>query len=328
MPDPHTPENVIAIPGDRLKYFPVTMFAILMGLSGLSIAWLKAADWFGAPTLISRGLVWADTLIFAGILITYLLKGIRYPQEVAHEFHHPVRINFFAALSISLLLLATIYLEVYRPAAFWLWSVGAGLQLFFTLNTLSYWIGNNLEIQHSNPAWFIPIVGNVIVPVAGVEFVGNDLLIFYFSIGIFFWVVMTAILFNRIIFHHQMAAKFTPTLFIFIAPPAVAMIAYVRMTGHFDFFATMLLDLALFFTLLVLFMVRSFLGLRYFISWWAFTFPLTAVTIATMVAWHMTRHPLYYGLSWALLALATSVVLVVAWQTLRHMFRKEICVME
>jgi tellurite resistance protein len=139
---------------------------------------------------------------------------------------------------------------------------------------------------------------------------------------------MTAIIFNRIIFHHQMAAKFTPTLFIFIAPPAVAMISYVRMTGHFDFFATMLLDLGLFFTLLVLFMFRSFLGLRYFISWWAFTFPLTAVTIATMVAWHATKHGAYYWLSWGLLILASVVVFVVAWQTLRHMFKKEICVME
>jgi len=225
MSDQHTPENVISIPGNRLKYFPVMMFAVIMGLSGLSIAWLKAADWFGASPLVAQFLVWSDTAIFAGILVTYLLKWILYPKEVAHEFGHPVRINFFAALSISLLLMATIYLEVYRPAAFWLWSSGATLQLFFTLNTLRYWIGNNLEIQHSNPAWFIPIVGNVIVPVAGTAFVGNDLLIFYFSIGIFFWIVMTAILFNRIIFHHQMAAKFTPTLFIFIAPPAVAMIA-------------------------------------------------------------------------------------------------------
>jgi len=262
------------------------------------------------------------------IALTYLMKLLLYPSEVKEEFRHPVRINFFAASTISLLLLATIYLSINRQIAFWLWLAGAAGHLYFTLNTLSFWINRNMEIQHSNPAWFIPIVGNIIVPVAGSAFVGNEILVFFFAIGLFFWVVMTAIIFNRIIFHHQLAAKFTPTLFIFIAPPAVGMVAYYKITHAFDFMTMTLLDLGIFFTFLVFFMFRSFMGLRYFISWWAFTFPLAAVTIAVMLAYHLTHLSLYKWLALIFLTAATLAVLIVAWQTLRHMLRKEICVME
>ena len=328
MPDLHTPENVEAIPGNRLQYFPIMMFAVTMGLSGLTIAYIKAAELYGIPPIIGQSLVWLVSGIFCLIALTYLLKLILYPAEVKAEFQHPVRINFFAASTISLLLLAIIYLSINRQVAFGLWIVGAVGHLYFTLNTLSFWINRNMEIQHSNPAWFIPIVGNIIVPVAGSAFAGPEILVFFFSVGLFFWIVMTAIIFNRIIFHHQMAAKFTPTLFIFIAPPAVGMVAYYKITHNFDFMTMTLLDLGIFFTFLVLFMFKNFVGLKFFISWWAFTFPMAAVTIAVMLAYHVTHLALYKWLGMIFLAVATLVVGVVAWQTLRHMAKKEICVME
>ncbi|MFX4155809.1 C4-dicarboxylate ABC transporter, partial [Aliarcobacter butzleri] len=76
-----------------------------------------------------------------------------------------------------------------------------------------------------NPAWFIPIVGNLIVPLAGVGIVDNTILYFYFSIGIFFWINLFAIILNRIIFHNQFAPKLKPTHFILIAPPAIGFIS-------------------------------------------------------------------------------------------------------
>jgi tellurite resistance protein len=185
-----------------------------------------------------------------------------------------------------------------------------------------------MELKHSNPAWFIPIVGNVLVPVAGVGMIDINLLMYYYSIGLFFWIVLTSILVNRIIFHHQMAVKFIPTLFIFIAPPAVAFIAYIKMYGEFDMFASILYNLALFFSFLLFFMYKNFLNLKFFISWWAFTFPLAAVTIASMVAFKVTNSATYEYFSYLFLFITTIVVLIVAYQTIKHMLKKEICIME
>lgn len=40
-------------------------------------------------------------------------------------------------------------------------------------------------------------------------------------------------------------------------------------------------------------MGRSFQRLSFFVSWWAFTFPLDAITIASMVAYQVTRNSVY-----------------------------------
>ena len=101
-----------------------------------------------------------------------------------------------------------------------------------------------MDIHHSNPAWFIPIVGNLVVPVGGVGIFSNEILMFYFSIGIFFWIIMLSIILNRIIFHKQFAAKFMPTLFILIAPPSVGLLAYFKMFQTLDLFAVILYSFA------------------------------------------------------------------------------------
>jgi len=314
---------------NRLKFFPIMMFAIVMGLSGLAIVYEKAHEMFGIPSLIGKGLLILDSTILAILILVYLSKMLKYFSEVKHEFNHPVRINFFAAVAISFLLLSVAFHPVNKSVAFYLFTIGTVLQTYFTLRTISFWINRNLEIQHSNPAWFIPIVGNVLVPVAGAGFVDANLLMYYFSIGLFFWVVLTAILINRIIFHHQLAGKFMPTLFIFIAPPAVAFIAYLKMNGmQYDMFASALYNLALFFTFLLLFMYKNFLNLKFFISWWAFTFPLTAVTIASMLAYKLTHIVIYKYLAFAFTVLSTIVIIIVAAKTVQNMLKGNICIQE
>jgi tellurite resistance protein len=218
---------------------------------------------------------------------------------------------------------------VNKDVAYYCFILGTILQTYFTLRTISFWINQNLKLDHSNPAWFIPIVGNVLVPVAGAGFADINLLMYYFAIGLFFWIVLTAILINRIIFHHQLAGKFMPTLFIFIAPPAVAFIAYLKMNGmHYDMFASGLYNLAIFFTFLVLFMYKNFLNLKFFISWWAFTFPLTAATIASMLAFKLTHIVIYKYLAFFFMLMATLVIFLVAIRTLQHMLKGEICIDE
>lgn len=316
------------IPSNRLKFFPIMMFAIIMGLSGLTIVFQKAGEVLHFGSIYGLVLSQFDTILFIAILLTYLAKTLKYFDEVKKEFSHPVRINFFAASAISLLLLSVVYHQINHTIAQYCFVIGTVLQTFFTFYTISFWINKNMEIQHSNPAWFIPIVGNVLVPVAGSGMVDVNLLMYYFAVGIFFWIVLTSILINRIIFHHQLAAKFVPTLFIFIAPPAVAFIAYVKMYGAFDAFASILYNLALFFSFLLLFMYRNFLNLNFFISWWAFTFPLAAVTIASMLAYKKTSIVIYSYFSYFFMFITTVVVILVAIRTLQHMLKKEICIAE
>lgn len=312
----------------RLRFFPVMLFAVVMGFSGLAIVYQKNAEVFGFPASIGSALAILDIAFFAAIALLYIAKCIKYPEEVKSEFKHPVRVNFFAAVSISLLLLSIVFHDISATITFFTFFAGLILHTFFTFYTISFWINHNFEIQHSNPAWFIPIVGNVIIPVAGAGHVSDDLLLFYFSIGIFFWVVLFTVIFYRIIFHHQLAQKFIPTLFILIAPPAVGFLAYIKLGYGYDLFAKLLFDLGIFFTVLVFFMFKNFTNLKFFISWWAFTFPMAAVTISAILSYKITHEPFYKFLSYGLSAATTLIVLIVAVRTVEHMFKKEICVQE
>lgn len=313
---------------NRLKFFPIMMFAIVMGLSGLTIMYQKAALWLNFPTLIGTCLMSLTTLVFLIVSITYLSKFFKYKMAVQKEFSHPIRINFFAAVSISMLMLAIIYKEVFPTISALFWYPGTLLHFILTMYTISFWINHNQELDHSNPAWFIPIVGNVLVPIAGAGFASQGILMYFFSAGIFFWVILFAILLNRIIFHHQLAMKFMPTMFILIAPPAVGFIAYFKMFETVDVFATMLFNLALFFTLLIAFMYQNFVKIKFFISWWAFVFPLAAMAISAMLMYHHTHDAALQLLSYVMIAVTTVIVAIVIYQTLLHMQKGEICIQE
>ena len=321
-------EEIKSIPSDRLQFFPIMMFAIVMGLAGLTLVFKKVSEALYLPSVIYTIMMIGTTIIFFIITFMYLKKIMKHKEEVKKEFSHPIRINFFAASSISILILSMVYKNTIDPIAQIFFIIGAVFHIFFTFYTIKFWINNNLEMQHSNPAWFIPIVGNLIVPIAGKGFVDDSILYFYFSIGIFFWIILFSIILNRIIFHNQFAPKFMPTLFILIAPPAIGFISYIKLTGSLDFFAQILFNLGLFFTILVFFMYKNFINIKFFISWWAFTFPMAAVTLATVLMYDLTQKWFYGLLSYILMTITTVIIYLVAKQTIIHMNKKEICIME
>ena len=94
------------------------------------------------------------------------------------------------------------------------------------------------------------------------------------------------------------------------------------------FFAQILFSLALFFTILVAFMYKNFVKIKFFISWWAFTFPLAAVTLSSILMYELTKKDFYIFLSYTLAMITTLIVILVAVATIKHMAKKEICIME
>ncbi|RBQ28716.1 SLAC1 anion channel family protein [Aliarcobacter vitoriensis] len=321
-------ESIKAIPSNRLQFFPIMMFATVMGLGGLTLVFERLYATFNFPKIFATTLISITTILFFTLVFTYLLKIIKYKEEVIKELNHPVRINFFAASSISMLILSATYRDYYMEASEMFFYVGAILHIFFTFYTIRFWINSDFEIVHSNPAWFIPIVGNLIVPISGIGFVDSQILIFYFSIGIFFWIILFSIILNRVIFHKSFAAKFMPTMFILIAPPAIGFISYIKLNQTLDFFSQMLFSLAIFFVILLFFMYKNFLKIKFFISWWAFTFPMAAVSLSTILMYDLTRNSFYEILAYILSAMTTIIVLLVTFKTIEHILKKEICIME
>lgn len=311
---------------DRLTHFPVSFFSTVMGTAGLVIAWEQALQALGLPADALRWAVLVVALQLTVIGGIYALKVLRRPEAVREELRNPVKLNFFATMSISLVLLAIASARFWPGPAEGLWMAGAGLHLLFTLYVLNVWMHrSDFEPHHMNPAWFIPVVGNVLVPVAGARFGHIEISWFFFSIGMVFWGVLFAIIINRILFHQPLPQRLMPTLFILIAPPAVGFIAYVGLTGGVDPIARVLLGIALFLTLLLLVQIPRFARLRFFLSWWAYSFPLAAVTTASFVMARVSGETGYVWLAEGLLVLTTAVIVLLLVMTVAEIRVKGIC---
>jgi len=313
----------------RLQNFPVAWFAMIMGLTGLTLAWRKAEEILNLSIALSPWLLLLATGLFVLLAALYSAKIIKYRVEASKEWAHPIRMHFVPAVSIALILLSIAWLPVSAPYSRLLWIAGVALHLILTLYVITQWMHHSkFEIVHLNPAWFIPVVGNILVPIAGVEHAPLEVSWFFFSIGVVFWPVLLTIILYRVIFHASLPERLMPTLFILIAPPAVGFISYVKLTGGVDAFAHVLYHSALFFTLLLFTQVRRFANLKFFLSWWAYSFPLAAITIASLVMFQHTGGTLFLRLSGILLGIATVVIAGLLARTALAIKRQEICVEE
>lgn len=313
----------------RLQYLPISFFATVMGLSGLTIAWEKAQEVYGIHYGMDYALAGLTSLVFMILLSLYVSKLFKHTSSVVGELKHPVKLSFFPAISISFLLLSVVFLSLSKAISLPLWVIGSSLHLMFTLYVINVWMHHeHFQVNHINPAWFIPAVGNVLVPIAGVAHGFIDISWFFFSIGLLFWIILMSIFFNRILFHHPLDKHLLPTLFILIAPPAVGFISYMRLNGELDSFARILYFAGLFLTLLLLSQAGRFVKLPFFLSWWAYSFPLAAITIASFVFFEKTGTQFYLYIASGLFALLNFVLLVLLVKTGTAIRNKRICLPE
>ncbi|RLK50241.1 tellurite resistance protein [Alkalispirillum mobile] len=318
------------LPGRSLEHMPIPLFATVMGTAGLALAWRAAEGAWGWSAGISVGLTVLVVALFAFLSVAYVMKFVRYRDAVKAEFHHPVKMNFFPAISISLVLVAMLL----QPHVTWLagafWLLGAALHITFTLVVMSIWIGQRqFEIAHINPAWFIPVVGNVLMPLAGVPLGFVELSWFFFSVGVVFWLVLMTLMFYRFIFHDPLPERLLPTLAILLAPPAVGFLAWTDLNGgDINAFGRVLYYTGLFTFLLLVIRARGFGRLPFFLSWWAYSFPVAAFSIATLTMASMVPSTFLAVVGALLVLLTTALVIALVVMTLKAARAGKICVPE
>ncbi|SMX48036.1 SLAC1 anion channel family protein [Maliponia aquimaris] len=313
--------------GHRLEYFPIPFFASVMGLSGMTLALHVAELQAGWPPLASSAALALTVAVFVGLSAIYTLKALRYPNAVAQEWRHPVKLSFFPALTISLLLIATALQAVQPGIARALWVVGALGQAGLTLAVLSNWIGHRpFQTVHISPAWFIPAVGNVVAPVAGVSLGFVESSWVFFAAGLVFWMVLLVLVMNRLIFHDPLPGRMVPTIAILIAPPAVAFLSWLQLNGGvLDATARLFYGTTIVFALLALTQVPKLRGQSFALSWWALSFPVATLTIATFRFGTLAGSPAHTTAGFACLALLVVIVAVLIGLTARAVARHEIC---
>jgi tellurite resistance protein len=312
---------------ERLKNFPVSFFAVVMGSAGATIAWQRMEKLLQWNHYLSTILLGISILIFLTIFFVYLTKIFKYSHEVQKEFRNTTKLSFFPAISISLLLLSIATMTIHSFTSMILWMIGTVMHFIFSIMVISIWLKHpSLEINAISPAWFIPVVGNILVPIAGVAYASSEISWFFFSVGFVFWVALFTILLYRLIFHNPMPEKLLPTLFILIAPPAVGFISYVKLTDTVDFMARILYYFAVFIFILMMPQLRMLARIKYYLSWWAYTFPMAALTIATILMYHHLHIEFFQYVALVLLMLLSGIVILLIFMTVTAMKNKRICI--
>jgi tellurite resistance protein len=312
----------------RLANFHITFFAIVLGMAGFTLAVQKAGSLLHFLHPASTGLLWLTAALFVLVSVIYLYKGIACPGAIRSELNHPVKINFFPLVAKILLVLSIVMLERNMTVSFYGWALGTALQFVASIFVISEWIQHErFKIEHMTPGWFIPIVGSIIVPIAGVKHGFVELSWFFFSVGLVFWLILLVIVLYRMFFHAPIAERLMPTLFILFAPPAIGFIAYVRLTGgSLDGFGRVLYYFALFMFFLVLYQLPRLLKIRFYLSWWAYSFPLAAKTLASFLMLSLIQSPFFSCIAWFELVFLALIIIILVVKTALAVSRGEICV--
>src|SRR5690625_4233175 len=185
-----------------IQYFPIALFSSVMGVAGVAISIRLFEMIQGWNNIISNIVMFIATLMF--IINGYILihRTVHFRKGVKMDLNHPVKMNFFGAISISLLLLAVLYYDMNISISFFIWVIEALLQIWLTLVILSKLIWEKkFQLDQFNASWFITIVGNVVVPLASVFHVEPLINWIFFSVVIVFSIIYFTIFINRIFFH-------------------------------------------------------------------------------------------------------------------------------
>ena len=271
-----------------LKHLTPGWYAVVMGLSGLALAWQRARPLMGEAAgqvaLLLGGLAGA---VFAALALATLLRARHHPQAWADDCHHPVRHTLVATLPIALILLAAVAVAAHGPgpAVQALWWAGAMAQLATTVWVLARWwrppAAGGLQWASATPALFLPIVGNVLVPLAGVPLGHADWSAAQLGIGLMFWPVVLGLIVARIAITGLWPERLLPSAFIFIAPPAAVGLALLQLGAPLQV-VWGLWGMALFALLWVGTLLPRIAKLPFSLAHWGMSFPLASLAALTL----------------------------------------------
>lgn len=308
-----------------LSYLPVALFGSVMGLTGLSSAWKLASELYGMPLWVSQAIGALAIIVFLLVGAGYAVKAATGFRSVKAEFQHPIAGNLFGTLFISLLLIPIPLSNYSLVLARGIWVIGTIGMILFAWIIVSRWLGNRQHPTHATPAWIVPVVGLIDIPLAApaLQLEGVDeVLMFALGLGLFFAIPLFTLIMSRLVFEEPISAPLQPSLMILAAPFAVGFSAYVTVTGEVDRFASALY-------MLMVFMLTVLAGrLRYLaiscpfrLSWWAVSFPLAAATVTALRYAQYKPNMFTHSVAITLLAGVTFILLAMTLGTLMNAFR-------
>ncbi|MGX9962889.1 SLAC1 anion channel family protein [Roseomonas sp. F4] len=293
-----------------IAHLPLPLLVLPMGLGGVGMAWREAAVSLGMPGFLGEALLVLTALVWLLVVGAQILRALLYPEAMAAEFRHPVRVAFAAAPTIALMILSGAVYPYAPGFGAALWCIAVPLHLIVAMGLLRRVLAGRAEVAMLAPPLLVPFVGNILAPVFGARMGFHDASWMMFGVGLLMWLAILPLLLYRLIAGPALPLAMRPSVAIFLAPPAVGALALIALTGESHSLSLVFTGVALLIAMSLLSLAGEFARVPFSLSWWSFTFPTAAFAVLLMAEGF---HPLLSGLA---LAVTTGLTGWIAWRTL------------
>ncbi|WP_405575125.1 hypothetical protein OG317_35130 [Streptomyces sp. NBC_01167] len=297
-------------------------FAIPLGFAGLGGAWTVAAVTLGAPEWID-GIFYAIGavlwLLFSTVYIGERLRNTREFRDDRESAVSGAGAAFLPVVGILLLAHFGQYMPL-QAARTVCWILVAALAIV-AAQLFAHWLTGQLTFKQLHPGYFLPLVAGPFIASIGLSSVhAVPAARTALGVGTFFWVIIGGVITARLITAGPLPVPVIPSLSVLLAPPATGGIAtFFAYPGPIGPLQLAFFGVFIMMVLIQIALFRAYINLPFNLNFWNFTFPVSA---SANYGLHWLDEATFDGrrqLAWAIVCLATVIVLAIAAATVRSL---------
>ena len=304
---------------------PISLFSIPLGLAGLGGAWTAAEDLLGASDIPATAAYALATAVWIAFTLAYVVGTVTGESGTFRmDLRHPLLGPLTAYIPVIAILLIAHYATALGVAALWLMCAAVVALTINAAALVAHWLSAPLEQDALHPGYFLPVVAGPFIASIGLASVDETrVAVAAFGVGIYFWLLLGAVITSRLFFGSPLPQQFKPVLSILLSPPGTAGLAWFVITqGQLDALQAAIGGVTLFTLLIQLFFLPDYLRLPFTTQHWVFTFPL-AVLGSVGIRWAAgAAFEGWQAVAWTVLGISTASILAILVGTVRQAARR------
>ncbi len=305
------------------RRMPPAVFAPILGLFGLGLAWRRAVPAFDIPAGWSDALIGATTLLYLFLAGAYLAKLIYRPKVLVEDLRILPGRAGLAALTLSGMLMAAGIAPVFPGVAKPLLIAGIVLHCVLAALVVYVFLTGPREQRQVTPVWHLSFVGFIVAPLAAAPLGLTGLLqVILFGTMIVATVIYAVSILQLV--RRDPPPPLRPLLAIHIAPislfgTAAHMLGFGSLALAFAGLATLVLAV-------LLIKVRYLTAAGFSPLWGAFTFPMATYAGLMLALGGSGGGEVFRIVGGVMLIAATLIIPAIAWKVLQLWARGSLAV--
>ncbi len=293
---------------------PPNLFAIVLGIAGLSQAWHAAGPVLGTPQAVPDALSVLDAALWLALVGAYLAQG---PRIILADLRDPVLSPFVSVSALTAIILSAALAQDAFTAGRVLVIVCLAVTIALGGWLTGQWMTGGIEPDSVHPGYLLPTAAAGLIGAnAAAQVHLHALAEASFGIGVISWVLLGSITFSRLFTRPALPSALVPTMAIEFGVTAVAGSAYFAVAGRaVSFVACALGGYAVFMAVAQVRLIPVYRRLSFTPGAWSFAFSYAAAAGYAVTWLAIKKPPGATGYAITVIALLTAFAAWIAFRT-------------